>query len=36
MGSQLMVKDVDGNFDYKGIEEKTREAIAIIKEIKNK
>jgi len=36
MGSQLMVKDAEGNFDYKGIEEKTREAIAIIKEIKNK
>jgi 2-dehydro-3-deoxyphosphogluconate aldolase/(4S)-4-hydroxy-2-oxoglutarate aldolase len=36
MGSQLMVKDKDGNYDYKAIEEKTREAIKIIKEIKNK
>ena len=30
MGSKLMVKDKDGNFDYKAIEAKTREAISII------
>jgi len=30
MGSKLMVKDKDGNFDYKAIENKTREAISII------
>jgi 2-dehydro-3-deoxyphosphogluconate aldolase/(4S)-4-hydroxy-2-oxoglutarate aldolase len=30
MGSKLMVKDKDGNFDYKAIESKTREAISII------
>ena len=30
MGSQLMVKDSDGNFDYKSIESKTRDALAII------
>ncbi|MFC2125912.1 bifunctional 4-hydroxy-2-oxoglutarate aldolase/2-dehydro-3-deoxy-phosphogluconate aldolase [Bacteroidota bacterium] len=36
MGSQLMIKDENGNFDYKAIEEKTREAIKIIKEIKSK
>ena len=35
MGSQLMVKDATGNFDYRGIELKTKEAIAIIKELRN-
>ncbi len=30
MGSQLMVKDVDGNFDYAAITKKTEDAIAII------
>ena len=30
MGSQLMVKDVDGNFDYEAIVQKTKEAIRII------
>ncbi len=30
MGSKLMVKDKDGNFDYKAIEAKTKEAISII------
>ncbi len=36
MGSQLIVKDTNGNYDFKAIEAKTREAIQIIKEIKNK
>ena len=35
MGSQLMVKDASGNFDYNGIEKKTKEAIAIIKKLRN-
>jgi len=30
MGSQLTVKDLNGNFDYKAISKKTKEAIAII------
>ena len=35
MGSQLMVKDANGNFDYKAITEKTKIAIAIIKNLRN-
>ena len=35
MGSQLMVKDADGNFDYKGIAQKTKEAISIIRKLRN-
>jgi 2-dehydro-3-deoxyphosphogluconate aldolase/(4S)-4-hydroxy-2-oxoglutarate aldolase len=35
MGSQLMVKDAHGNFDYKAITEKTSIAIAIIKKLRN-
>lgn len=34
MGSQLMVKDVNGLYDYQAIESKTREALAIIKKLK--
>lgn len=34
MGSKLMKKDADGNFDYQGIEALTRDALAIIKELK--
>ncbi|MDE5417504.1 bifunctional 4-hydroxy-2-oxoglutarate aldolase/2-dehydro-3-deoxy-phosphogluconate aldolase [Labilibaculum sp. DW002] len=35
MGSQLMVKNTDGTFNYKAIEEATENAISIIKEIRN-
>lgn len=35
MGSQLMVKDESGNFDLPAIKQKTREAIAIIKRLRN-
>lgn len=35
MGSQLMVKDANGNFDYQAITEKTKIAIAIIKKLRN-
>ena len=35
MGSQLMLKDEQGNFDYTGIAKKTEEAIAIIKKLRN-
>lgn len=35
MGSQLMVKDTDGNFDYQGIAQNTKEAISIIKKLRN-
>ncbi len=35
MGSQLMVKDANGNFDDKAITEKTKTAIAIIKKLRN-
>ena len=35
MGSQLMVKDEKGNFDITAIKQKTREAIAIIKRLRN-
>lgn len=35
MGSQLMVKDSEGNFDYKAIAQKTKEALAIIKKLRN-
>ena len=35
MGSQLMVKDAQGNFDYMGIAQKTKEAISIIKKLRN-
>ncbi len=34
MGSQLMVKDADGNFDYPMIAKKTQEAIAIISKLR--
>jgi 2-dehydro-3-deoxyphosphogluconate aldolase/(4S)-4-hydroxy-2-oxoglutarate aldolase len=34
MGSQLMIKDPAGNFDYKAIEQKTREALAIIADLR--
>lgn len=34
MGSQLMVKDVGGNFDYAAIEHKTKEAISIIADLR--
>ncbi len=34
MGSQLMVKDTSGLYDYAAIEAKTREALAIIKKIR--
>lgn len=34
MGSQLMIKDAHGNFDYKAIKEKTSEALAIIRELR--
>lgn len=36
MGSQLMVKDANGNYDYEAIENLTREAINIIRSIKAK
>ena len=35
MGSQLMAKDEKGNFDITAIKQKTREAIAIIKRLRN-
>lgn len=35
MGSQLMVKDSNGNFDYGAIAQKTKEALAIIKKLRN-
>ena len=35
MGSKLMAKDADGNFDYKKIEEMTRNALNIISNLKN-
>ncbi|APZ45592.1 bifunctional 4-hydroxy-2-oxoglutarate aldolase/2-dehydro-3-deoxy-phosphogluconate aldolase [Polaribacter reichenbachii] len=35
MGSKLMAKDADGNFDLVKIEEKTREALNIIKDLKS-
>ncbi len=35
MGSKLMAKDADGNFDLAKIEEKTREALNIIKDLKS-
>ena len=34
MGSQLMAKDADGNFDYVKIESLTKNAIAIIQGLK--
>jgi 2-dehydro-3-deoxyphosphogluconate aldolase/(4S)-4-hydroxy-2-oxoglutarate aldolase len=34
MGSQLMIKDASGNFDYKAIEQKTKEALAIIADLR--
>jgi len=34
MGSQLMVKDVEGKFDYEAIKEKTKEAISIIAKLR--
>jgi 2-dehydro-3-deoxyphosphogluconate aldolase/(4S)-4-hydroxy-2-oxoglutarate aldolase len=35
MGSQLMVKDESGNFNLEAIKQKTKEAIAIIKRLRN-
>ncbi len=35
MGSKLIAKDSDGNFNYQKIEEMTREALNIIKDLKN-
>ena len=35
MGSKLMAKDADGNFNYKKIESMTRNALKIIKDLKN-
>ncbi|MGB0880546.1 MAG: bifunctional 4-hydroxy-2-oxoglutarate aldolase/2-dehydro-3-deoxy-phosphogluconate aldolase, partial [Polaribacter sp.] len=34
MGSKLIVKDADGNFDYAKIERTTRESLNIIKSLK--
>lgn len=34
MGSQLMIKNADGSFNYEAIEAKTSDAISIIKEIR--
>ena len=34
MGSKLMIKEANGNFDYDKIQAKTKEAIDIIKEFK--
>lgn len=34
MGSKLMIKDTEGNFDYKRIQEVTQSAIEIIKAVK--
>lgn len=36
MGSKLMVKDSNGNFDYKRIEELTKFSVDLISELKNK
>ncbi len=35
MGSKLFVKDAEGNFDYKGIENKVKESLEIIKALKS-
>lgn len=35
MGSKLIAKDANGNFDYQKIENMTREALSIIKDLKN-
>lgn len=35
MGSQLMIKDANGNFDYSAIENKTKEALSIIADLRN-
>jgi 2-dehydro-3-deoxyphosphogluconate aldolase/(4S)-4-hydroxy-2-oxoglutarate aldolase len=35
MGSQLMIKDSEGNFDYAAIEKKTKEALSIIADLRN-
>ena len=35
MGSQLMVKDANGNFDLEGIEKLAREALLTIQRLKN-
>lgn len=35
MGSKLMAKDADGNFDLEKIESKTREALKIIQDLRN-
>lgn len=35
MGSKLIAKDADGNFDYQKIENMTREALNIIQDLKN-
>ena len=35
MGSKLMAKDSDGNFDYAKIEEKTRGALKIIQDLRS-
>ena len=35
MGSKLMAKDADGNFDLEKIESKTREALNIIKDLRS-
>lgn len=34
MGSQLMIKKPDGSFDYNAIEQKTREALSIIADLR--
>lgn len=34
MGSKLFVKDANGNFDFKGIENKVRESLEIIKNLR--
>ncbi len=34
MGSQLMVKDLEGNFNYEAITKKTRDALAIISKLR--
>lgn len=35
MGSKLMAKDADGNFDLEKIESKTREALKIIQDLRS-
>ena len=35
MGSKLFVKDAAGNFDYKGIENKVKESLDIIKGLRS-